>query len=153
MKRFYLLIIVVFIILFNFTSCNNELIILPNIKLAINYERPMALYDDQLYTLHKDGTLSVLLCRLNYDNPFEFFEYYDSEGNIAPCMFTEKTIKLSTHQKKILRDLFLRLFNKDEIKQEVPFNVIPGEIDKYRVSVFIQLENGTIPYFCAGKVQ
>ena len=126
-------------------TCNFNEISLPNLKLAIDYNRFLSSFDDQLYELNENGILTVTLCRLEGDGTFGFRDFYNENGIIQKCKFKENSIKLSQKEKLIIYDLIVNLINKESIKKET---ILPNDNFSTSAAVYIQID-GEIPYYCA----
>ena len=134
----FLIIVVVILITIKYSLPIN----LPHIKLALDYDRFLAPYDDQLYELYPDGRLKVSLCRLDDFSHFSFINYYNEHGEWAPCVFKEQTFNLSRKQQKIIQKHIKNLTKFESINK---INT-PIETEGHKITTYIQIEDKTIPY-------
>ena len=146
-KRIIKIYICVFLIIVFFCSCKEE-IQLSNIKLAIDYDSYFSEYDDQLYELNEDGTLTVSLCRIRtrIGQKLIIANDYNGEGEMTTCKFEEKKIKLTYKQKRIIFDIWSKLSEEEPFRKQDAYHYL-GSNKKTDATVYIQLGD-KITYAC-----
>ena len=147
-KRIIKIYICVFLIIVFFCSCKEE-IQLPNIKLAIDYDSYFSEYDDQLYELNEDGTLTVSLCRIRdtlIDQKLIIANDYNGEGEMTTCKFEEKKIKLTYKQKRIIFDIWSKLSEEEPFRKRDAYHYL-GSNKRTDATVYIQIGD-KITYAC-----
>lgn len=146
-KRIIKIYICVFLIIVFFCSCKEE-IQLPNIKLAIDYDSYFSEYDDQLYELNEDGTLTVSLCRIRtrIGQKLIIANDYNGEGEMTTCKFEEKKIKLTYKQKRIIFDIWSKLSEEEPFRKRDAYHYL-GSNPRTDATVYIQLGD-KITYAC-----
>ena len=125
------------------SSCNFQKNKLPNLNLAIQFERYISGYDDLLYELREDGTLSVTLCKLKQNNSLEFDTMYNTSGELVLCRFQTKKYQLTRKQQRILLEYYEELIAEKSIHRRV--NSIESNTND--ATVFIQIDD-QVPYSC-----
>ena len=149
MKKATIVISTISILIILICGCEKHNIQLPNLKLAIDYDNYLSIYDDQLYELNEDGTLTVSLCRMRstlIDQKLIIANDYNGEGEMTTCKFEEKKIKLTYKQKRIIFNIWSKLSEEEPFRKQDAYHYL-GSNKKTDATVYIQLGD-KITYAC-----